>query len=104
VRDDKTMDWLEGPRGGVTFEPKLDLPRLNSQMKRVYTVMLASEWMTLREISDETGDPEASISARLRDFRKERFGSWTVDRRRRGDPAAGVHEYRLSSDILDEYR
>ena len=44
--------------------------------------------------SDRTGhaDPEASISARLRDFRKHGL---SVERRRRGDPRAGLWEYRV---------
>jgi hypothetical protein len=39
-----------------------------------------------------TGFPEASISARLRDFRKEQFGKHVVERRRRSQ---GQWEYRL---------
>lgn len=39
-----------------------------------------------------TGAPEASASARLRDLRR---AGLTVERRRRGDPKAGLWEYRV---------
>ncbi len=83
---------------GVTYEPAFDSSRLRGEMARVYDVMAGQYyafWLTLREISQITGDPEASISARLRDLRKAKFGSHTVNRRRRGDPKAGIWEYQL---------
>ncbi len=83
---------------GVAYEAKFDSSRLRGEMKRVYEAMAGQYntfWLTLREISQITGDPEASISARLRDFRKRSFGSHTVNRRRRGDPTRGVFEYQL---------
>jgi len=48
--------------------------------------MSDGQWRTLGELSALTGDPEASISARLRDLRKPRFGGLTVERKyiRRG--------------------
>lgn len=84
---------LNGPRDGATFDPFLDTDRLNEQMRRVFNAVSDSRWRTLREISDATGDPEASISARLRDFRKPRFGGLTVNRRRRD--GRGQYEYQL---------
>jgi hypothetical protein len=77
---------------GVTFSPAHDTARLNDQLKRVMRLMLGGGWHTLREISDATGDPESSVSARLRDLRKQRFGGWTVERRRR---TQGTHEYQV---------
>jgi len=41
------------------------------------------------------GGSEAGISARLRDFRKIKFGGHKVYRRRRGEASKGLHEYRL---------
>ena len=70
-----------GPRGGETFVPEEDTERLNKQQQRVWDHMIRGGWHTLREISRATGDPEASISARLRDFRKEQFGRHEVERR-----------------------
>ena len=83
------------PVHGRTFEPQHDQVRLNAQQARVFAVLQDGEWRTLREISDLTGDPEASVSARLRDFRKESCGGHVIERRRRGDPKRGLHEYRL---------
>jgi uncharacterized membrane protein len=38
------------------------------------------DWWTLAELARATGYPEASISARLRDLRKPKFGGYTVER------------------------
>jgi hypothetical protein len=53
---------------------------LNRQADDVWRVMSGGEWQSLRTIAAKTGHPEASISARLRDFRKARFGSHIVER------------------------
>lgn len=58
---------------GDTYELQFDCARLNAQQQRVHEVMRRGEWHTLREISDATGDPEASISARLRDYRSNEY-------------------------------
>jgi hypothetical protein len=83
--------------GGETYEPAFDEDRLKRQLDRVYNHMLSNtnKWCTLYEIREATGDPTQSISARLRDLRKDKFGGFVVEERRRGDPADGVHEYRL---------
>jgi hypothetical protein len=57
--------------GGVTYDPDQDRERLGDQMCRVFDACLDGQWHTLRELSDKTGDPEASVSARLRDVRKK---------------------------------
>ncbi len=49
-----------------------DVPRLTSQLARVRKLMLDGKWRTLRQIADEAGPgSEASMSARLRDLRRE---------------------------------
>lgn len=80
--------------GGTTFEPRLDEARLNDQTIRIYRLMNDSQWRTLAEISAETHDPEASVSARLRDLRKDDFGAFVVNRRRR-TMYSGLWEYQL---------
>ena len=77
---------------GATYTPARDQMRLTAQALRVWTLMLDGRWRTLHDIAELTNDPEASVSARLRDFRKARFGSHTIERRyvRRG-----LYEYRL---------
>ena len=77
---------------GTTFDPALDGLRLAKQSSAVHDHMRDGAWRTLAEISAATGAPEASASARLRDLRRMGF---TVDRRRRGDLARGLHEYRV---------
>lgn len=94
---------------GVTAVAELDQKRLTGQMRRVFDVMEDGKWRTLEEIratsfvrglhvrdGDAHNDSEAAISARLRDLRKSRFGGFTVDRRRRGDPGSGLFEYRVT--------
>ena len=84
---------------GKTYDPALDKDRLKKQLGRVYDVMNDGWWMTLLEIQDwsrtrhNTFDPEASISARLRDLRKPKFGGYNIERRRRTN---GTWEYRLT--------
>lgn len=78
---------------GDTYEPKLDGCRLHAQLQDVHLLMADQNWRTLREIASATDHPEASISARLRDLRKFRFGGFTVERRRSNQ--GGTFEYRL---------
>ena len=65
-------------REGETFDRKRDGARLNKQAEDVFRLMQDSEWRMLAEIAAATMHPEASISARLRDFRK---AGYTVERR-----------------------
>jgi hypothetical protein len=83
---------LDGDRQGSTYSHEFDYERLNAQMRRVFDVVKDGEWVTLRELSEMTGSPEASVSARLRDFRKKQFGGFLVERNR---VAGGLYEYRL---------
>jgi hypothetical protein len=82
---------------GHTYQPEHDQFRLARQTRAVYDLMKDGQWRTLDEIQVATGGAHStpSISARLRDLRKERFGGFTVERRRRGDPGSGLFEYRL---------
>ena len=80
---------------GKAYEPEFDYTRLSKAIRKTYDCMKDSRWRTLAEICEVTGGREASESARLRDFRKEKFGNHTVDRRRRGNPKDGLFEYRL---------
>lgn len=86
---------------GLTYRAELDRQRLSTQMKRVRWLLQhhRTRWWTLGELSQVIGGSEAGISARLRDMRKKRFGSCVIERRRRGDPKAGLHEYRMRPDL-----
>lgn len=81
---------------GPDYQFSLDFFRLTRQHDRIKEFMRDGEWRTLKEIEAATGYPSASISAQLRHLRKKRFGSWLVDKRRRGIESYGVFEYRIS--------
>lgn len=82
---------------GSTIVISFDIERLNRQMRRIHSCMSDGAWRTLREIEAITGDGQASISARLRDYSSSEYLSqhWIKERRRRGDPKLGLHEYRV---------
>lgn len=83
---------------GETYDYNLDLDRLETQLGRVFAVMRDGQWRSLPEIRTEISrrfggtDSESGISARLRDFRKARFGRLVVERKRR---SGGVFQYRI---------
>jgi hypothetical protein len=81
------------PFDGTTFDPEIDGKRLTALSFKVFALMADGHWRTLEEIRTITGGSEASISARLRDYRKAAWGHRTVDRRRRA--GGGLYEYRL---------
>lgn len=85
---------------GDTYEPSVDRERLGDQARAVYDVMIDGEWRTLFELvnacaSRRVRASESSVSARLRDFRKEKFGGHIVNRRRRQSARSGTFEYQL---------
>ncbi len=79
---------------GQTFNHARDHERLTGQLWDIYAIMKDQCWHTLGELAEATGEPEPSISARLRDLRKDRFGKHTIERRYKGN---GLHEYRLAA-------
>lgn len=81
---------------GETYDPQHDHERLTKQLGRVWAALQGHGWHTLDELAAKTGDGPASISARLRDLRKPRFGEYEIERRHRGDAARGLYEYRLA--------
>jgi len=83
---------------GPDYRTELDKPRLLKQHEKIRDLMLDGRYRTLMEISEVTGYPEASISAQLRHLRKPRFGSYVVEKRRRGDRKIGLFEYRLLNE------
>ena len=69
-----------------------DADRLNAQLTRVYVALRDHQWHTLDELGRLTGDPTPSVSARLRDLRKTKFGGHVIARRYLD---RGLWEYRL---------
>ncbi len=65
---------------GPDYCPARDNKRLLSQQEQILAVMKKGRSLTLYEISEATGQPEASVSAQLRHLRKARFGSYEVSK------------------------
>ena len=86
-----TPPAILGDRAGETFDAKRDGKRLNAQAAHVYRLMQDGKWRTLAEIAAATDHPEASVSARLRDFRKV---GYVVDRQH---VERGLWRYRLAT-------
>lgn len=82
---------------GTTYNAAFDHERLNAQQTRVHDAMIDGVWRTLSEIKLITGDPEASISARLRDFNNHEYLKqfFSMVHRRRGEPKHGLFEYQV---------
>jgi hypothetical protein len=88
-----TVLWNAGKVfDGPTFDQARDGDRLNAQLGRVLAVLKDHRWHTLGDISSQTHDPQASISARIRDLRKARYGGHEVKRRY---VERGLWEYKL---------
>lgn len=80
------------PIDGETYDPAKDGQRLGKLLDRVYQFMLDRRWHTLSEIQAACGGSESSVSARLRDLRKDKFGGHTIERQRRD---GGLWVYRM---------
>lgn len=86
---------------GVTYDPKQDQARLTGQLKKVHEAMSGEKylpslqiWWTLSALARYVDGSEAGVSARVRDLRKKKFGSHTVETRRvKG--GNGLWEYKL---------
>lgn len=83
--------------GGATYNAKQDGERLKAQLTAVYHAMQDGKWRTLAQIETLVGAPQPSVSARLRDLRKEKFGAHTVSRKYIG---CGLYAYRLEVNLF----
>lgn len=77
---------------GDDYQPARDKERLRGQILRVYSAIKDGRWRTLKQLSETTGDPEASVSAQLRHLRKPRFGGYEIVKRHVKN---GLYEYRM---------
>lgn len=77
--------------GGEAYSPAHDCARLTGQLAAVYAATADHRWHTLAHLARVADASEASVSARLRDLRKERFGAWTIERKR---VDGGLYVYR----------
>lgn len=90
------MTSINGPRDGDTFDSGEDESRLNIQMNRTWGVLSDYQWHTPAELEQRVGDSWASVSARVRDLRKPRFGGHRIESRR-VPGGKGLWEYRLAA-------
>lgn len=93
---------------GETYDANADKDRLGKNLQAVLGIMADGRWRTLDEILKvlcddyEIRSTTASASARLRDLRKAKYGSFLVDRRRRGQARAGLFEYRVTTQSMEK--
>lgn len=62
------------------YIPTIDRSLRSRQITAVYNLMRDHKWRTLEDISDTLQQPIQSVSARLRDLRKAKFGGYVVER------------------------
>lgn len=86
---------------GQTYDIPLDYKRLNAQQARVWKAMEDGEWRSLREISNITNDPEASVSARLRSFNADELSRYfrMESKRKPGTERRGLWLYRVTLKV-----
>jgi len=83
---------------GNTYDANRDQDRLENQLDATFNIMNDGRWRTIPELTALVSlrirreVTTQSVSARLRDFRKEKFGGHRVDRESLG---GGVFQYRL---------
>lgn len=78
---------------GKTYQADRDHKRLQGQLLAVFNLMQDGKWRTLSDISARVEGSEASLSARLRDLRKSKYGSHDVKRER---IEGGLYRYRVA--------
>lgn len=93
------MAWMDPPDfDGETYDRDLDHERLTSQLNRVRAVLADGRWHTVSEVARAIGAPDASVpsvTARIRDLRKTKFGGWFVQSRRAREDESGLWLYRM---------
>jgi hypothetical protein len=77
---------------GADYVHERDGKRLANNHYKLKELMQDEQFRTLREISGLIHVPEASVSAALRDFRKEKFGSNILNKKYLGN---GLYSYQL---------
>lgn len=71
---------MEQTFDGQTFKQERDGARLTKQLEAVKRVMGDGQWHTLHEVCEIVKASTASVSARIRDLRKAKFGGFTIER------------------------
>lgn len=77
---------------GDDYVHQRDSKRLKTQLEQIESYIEGKGYLTLQEIADATGFAQTSVSAQLRNLRKERFGSRKIDRKYISN---GLYSYKL---------
>lgn len=77
---------------GSDYDHERDGVRLGNQANQVFELMKDGRWRSIREVSIAINQPETSVSAQLRNLRKQRFGGHTVNKVHIGE---GFWRYQL---------
>jgi hypothetical protein len=83
----------------ATWDEQRDGARIAKQRDDIWNAIRDGNWYTLSQLEQTTGHPQSSISARLRDFRKARYGSHRIER---GYVDRGLWQYRLADNVQIE--
>lgn len=76
----------------AAYKPALSSPLRLFQIDAVYGLMKDGHWRTLEQISKQLKQPIQSVSARLRDLRKDKFGGFTVRREMSDKPRVWLYK------------
>ena len=76
---------------GATYDEALDYNRLSTQINDVLNILLDQQWHKMQDIASDISAPEPSVSAQIRNLRKEKHGGYVINRRRVGN----TYEYQL---------
>lgn len=62
--------------------PATDAPWLKGQLRQVFKIMADRQWHTVPQVAAAVGCCQTGASARLRDLRKKKHGSFKIERKR----------------------
>lgn len=68
-----------------------------SLKNQILLSLAGGRWVSPGQIAQMTGAPARSVTARLRDLRKDRFGGYIIIIRRCKNRRDGLWEYRIES-------
>ena len=77
---------------GDDYVANRDNTRLTNQIDKVRMYMENAGYLTVKQIAADLKQPEPSVSAQIRNLRKDRFGARTVNREYRGN---GCYAFKL---------
>ena len=87
------MDVVVNPDfDGDDYVANRDNTRLTNQIDKVRMYMENAGYLTVKQIAADLKQPEPSVSAQIRNLRKDRFGARTVNREYRGN---GCYAFKL---------